>query len=138
MTPVSDYRELKVWHEALSLAEAVYAVTWKFPDDERFGLTSQLRRAAVSVPSCIAEGNARSSTKDYLRFLSMASGSLAEIETQLVLSKRLGFVREPDDAAILRRVRAVLKLLQAMKNALRDKELSPGPPFPVPRSRISN
>jgi four helix bundle protein len=137
MASVNDYRELKVWQEALSLAEAVYALTRNFPDDERFGLTSQLRRAVVSVPSCIAEGNARASTKDYLRFLSMASGSLAEVETQLILSTRLGFVRAPDDVAIVRRVRVVLKLLQAMRNALREKKAPLGSPFPVPCSRSS-
>src|SRR5690606_8681930 len=78
-----DFRELRVWKEAMELVAEVYTATRDMPADERFGLTAQLRRAAVSVPSCIAEGNARQSTADYLRFLSMAAGSLAEVDTQL-------------------------------------------------------
>jgi four helix bundle protein len=138
MASVTDYRELKVWQEALALAELVYSATQRFPADERFGLTSKVRRAVVSVPSCIAEGNARSSTRDYLRFLSMASGSLAEVETQLVLSARLGYLPKPENDGLMRKVRGVHKLLQAMKHALSQKDTAPSSPFPVPRSRSSN
>ena len=137
MASIADYRELNVWREALVLAESVYRSTKQFPADERFGLTAQLRRAAISVPSCIAEGNARNSTRDYLRFLSMASGSLAEIETQLVLAFRLGYLPEAENDALAAEVRAVYKLLQALKNAL-SRRISPDSPFPVPRSRSSD
>jgi four helix bundle protein len=138
MASVSDYRELKVWQEALALAELVYGVSSRFPADERFGLTSQMRRAVVSVPSCIAEGNARSSTRDYLRFLSMASGSVAEVETQLVLSARLGYLPESENDELMRKRREVHKLLHAMKRALSQKDTTAPSPFPVPRSRSSN
>src|SRR5690606_16003224 len=87
----TDFRDLRVWDEAMALSEMVYAMTNGFPSHERFGLVSQMRRAAVSVPSCIAEGNARGSTKDYLRFLSMSKGLLAELQTQILLAGRLGF-----------------------------------------------
>jgi four helix bundle protein len=86
---INSYRDLKVWQLGMEIAERVYHLTAKFPVDERFGLTSQLRRAAVSVPANIAEGHARAFTKEYLRHLSIAVGSLAEVETYLELSVRL-------------------------------------------------
>ena len=85
----TDFRDLRVWEEAMVLAEQVYQLVQGFPADERYGLVSQLKRAVVSVPSCIAEGNARGSVKDYLRFLAMAAGSLAEVQTQVLLALRL-------------------------------------------------
>jgi four helix bundle protein len=92
MSEVRSYRDLLVWQRAMDLALAVYSLSRSFPECERFALVSQLRRAAVSVPSNIAEGHVRSSTRDFLRFLSIAAGSLAEIETQLLLSHRLDYV----------------------------------------------
>lgn len=117
----------------MALAEGVYELTAMFPADERFGLAIQLKRAAVSVPSCIAEGNARDSTKDYLRFLSMAKGSLAEIHTQVLLASRLGFVDAAVADPVLARAASVGLLLQSLRKSLRHKVL--GPPFPVPHSR---
>jgi four helix bundle protein len=128
-----DFRELRVWQDAMKLAEAIYAVTQRFPADERFGLTAQARRAVVSVVSCIAEGNARGSIRDYLRFLSMSSGSLAEVETQMLLAERLDYVAAKDVAPVLTSLHAVARQLQALKRALSDK-LAADPPFPVPRS----
>ncbi len=92
MSEVRSYRDLLVWQRAMDLALGIYALSRSFPDSERFAMVSQLRRAAVSVPSNIAEGHARSSTRDFLRFLSIASGSLAELETQLILAHRLDYV----------------------------------------------
>jgi four helix bundle protein len=89
--PVRSYRDLRVWQEAMDLAETTYRATERFPDHERYGLVTQLRRAAVSISSNIAEGNARS-TGDYLRHLLVSSGSLTEMETQFMLSNRLGFL----------------------------------------------
>ena len=130
-----DFRELRVWQGAMALAESVYSMTRQFPADERFGLTSQVRRAAVSVVSCIAEGNARSSIRDYLRFLSMSSGSLAEVETQLLLAQRLNYVSDKDVALLLPSLHAVARQLQALKKALSVK-LAAEPPFPVPCSPL--
>ena len=129
----SDFRELRVWQAAMALAESVYAMTSEFPADERFGLTSQLRRAAVSVPSCIAEGNARQSTKDYARFLSMASGSLAEVETQVLLAMRLGYASEQSGSTFLEELRSTAKQLQALKNSIAAR-IGVDTRFPVPRS----
>lgn len=88
---VESFRDLDVWRLALDLAEGVYQCTSSFPKSELFGLTAQMRRAAVSIPSNIAEGRARSSTKEFLQFLSIALGSLAELETQFELAVRLGY-----------------------------------------------
>lgn len=88
-----------VWRDAMSLVEAIYCLSHDFPDSERFGLTAQMRRAAISVPSNIAEGAARRSTAEYLRYLSMARGSLAELDTQLQIAARLQF-GSPDTATL--------------------------------------
>ena len=130
---VQDFRELRVWQDAMPLAEAVHLATRLFPPDERFGPTSQLRRASVSIASCIAEGNARSSTRDYLRFLSMSSGSLAEVETPLLLAQRFGYLSGGDLSSLLTPLHGLARQLQALKNALSSK-LVGGHTFPVPRS----
>lgn len=88
-----------VWRDAMSLVEAIYRLSHDFPDSKRFGLTAQMRRAAISVPSNIAEGAARRSTAEYLRYLSMARGSLAELDTQLQIAARLQF-GSPDTATL--------------------------------------
>jgi four helix bundle protein len=88
---MESYRELVVWQKGMDLVVAVYRLTATFPKSETFGLASQLQRAAVSIPSNIAEGNALKQTKAYLRYLAIASGSLAEVETQLDIAERLGY-----------------------------------------------
>ena len=88
---VKSFRDLDVWHLGLELAETVYRVTARFPKAELFALTSQMRRAAVSIPSNIAEGRARDSTREFLHFLAISRGSLAELETQLELAIRLDY-----------------------------------------------
>lgn len=88
----APHKELAVWQQSMQLAGLVYACSASFPKDERYGLTTQLRRAVVSIPSNIAEGVARSSTKDYLRFLVVARGSLSEVDTQLELAVMFGYV----------------------------------------------
>jgi four helix bundle protein len=89
-----NYRDLVAWQRAMDLVEAVYAVTREFPGDERFALTSQLRRAAVSIPSNIAEGEGRRSRNEFGHFLAVAYGSLREVETQLLIAIRLNYVSE--------------------------------------------
>jgi four helix bundle protein len=90
---MNDYRRLDVWHLALDIAEAVYVLTSRFPRSERYGITQQTRRAAVSVSSNIAEGASRGSNPDFRRFLSIAMGSAAELDSQIELSERVGYVR---------------------------------------------
>jgi four helix bundle protein len=121
------------------LAEDIYRLVKAFPADERYGLTSQLRRAAVSVPSCIAEGNARGSIPDYLRFVSMAAGSLAEIQTQVLLAQRLGLGHVDDRQRCLDQHGNVAKLLMGLQTGLRRAQANVATHrpslFPVPRSR---
>ncbi|MDR0868553.1 MAG: four helix bundle protein [Planctomycetota bacterium] len=92
MDVVRDFRDLVVWQRAMDLSVDIYRATKRFPKEERYGLTSQMRRAAVSIPSNIAEGNGRNSGSDYLRFLAIANGSLAELKTQILLSERIGYL----------------------------------------------
>ncbi len=88
------HHDLQVWQEGMSLAKDIYAATASFPKEEAFGLTSQMRRSAVSVPSNIAEGAARGGKKEFLQFLVISRGSLLELETQIILAKDLGFVAD--------------------------------------------
>jgi four helix bundle protein len=115
---VQDYTDLRVWQLGVDLAVAVYEATRTFPADERFGLTSQLRRAGVSVPSNIAEGNARNSTADYLRFLRLSRGSLAEIKTQLIIAMRLGYLSDETAALLLKKTEDLLRQVTALCSAV--------------------
>jgi four helix bundle protein len=118
---IRNYRDLKVWQLGMDIAVQVYEATKGFPDDERFGLTSQLRHAAVSVPANIAEGHARSSTKDYLRYVAIAIGSLAETATFIELSGRLNY----GDVDQLRRIYELTteerRMLRSLQNSLRRR-----------------
>ncbi len=89
-----DYKELDAWKESMKLVRLVYEITQKFPPEEKFGLVSQLRRAAVSIPSNIAEGCGRSSNKEYRRFVEIALGSILELETQLIIATELNFLQK--------------------------------------------
>jgi four helix bundle protein len=117
--PVRTFHDLQIWQRSMELAEAVYAGTTSFPADERFGLTNQMRRAAVSVPSNIAEGHARQSRSDYIRLLRIARGSLAELETQTELATRLGYLTESNVLRSLTRECAAM--LHAMIVSLERK-----------------
>lgn len=90
---MKDHKDLDVWKESMALAEDIYALTKDFPADEKYGLSSQIKRAVVSIPSNIAEGAARKGDKEFIQFLYIAMGSLSELETQLLLSKRLEFTK---------------------------------------------
>jgi len=119
------HERLDVWRDAMSLVESVYRITRKFPDDERFGLTSQIRRAAVSVPSNIAEGAASRSTAEYLRFFSIARGSLSELDTQLQIAQRLEYCGAEADAKHLTdrtfaRLNALIRSLDNDSRQLRE------------------
>ena len=112
------YRELRVWQESVDMAVNVYGLTRSFPKEELYGLTSQLRRSAVSVGSNIAEGQGRLSKKDFRRFLSQARGSLFEMETQLVIAARLGHVPEPGLKAVLKQSGAVNAMLTGLMESM--------------------
>ena len=94
---LKTHKDLDAWKRSLDLVEMVYKVTNAFPQEELYGLTNQLRRAAVSIPSNIAEGAARGSKKEFIQFLYIALGSLSEVETQLIIANRLGYVNDTND-----------------------------------------
>lgn len=113
-----SFRDLRVWQAGMELAVEVYELTGVFPKHEIYGLTSQMRRAAVSVPSNIAEGHTRESTTEYLRFISIAHGSLAELQTQLELAGRLGYVTPERIAPLADHSTALAISLHALRNSL--------------------
>ena len=113
-----SYRDLEVWQLAMALAKQIYTITAAFPSDERFGLVNQMRRAAVSIPSNIAEGHARASTADFQRFLLIAMGSTAELETQLLLSCDLGFLNIDQQQHSMEQLEQIGKMLRGLHRSL--------------------
>ena len=115
---ISTYRDLTVWQRSMDLAYAAYDCANAFPAAERYGLSSQLRRAAVSIPSNIAEGQARAHTKEFLHFLSIARGSLQEFETLLLIAQHCGYVTEQQLAQLLELCDHVGRMLTALRKKL--------------------
>lgn len=115
-----NHKDLDVWKRSMDLVEEIYKVTSNFPSSEIYGLTNQLRRASVSIPSNIAEGAARKGDKELLYFINIAIGSVAEIETQLLIAVRLEYIYE--DNSIFASATEVLKLLLGFRNYLNNKE----------------
>ena len=111
------YKDLLVWQKGIILVRQIYQLTRGFPAEEKFGLVSQMRRAAVSVPSNIAEGQARHSTGEFIQFVSHAEGSVAELETQLIIAVELGYCAEAD----VRQALGLVTELRRMLNVLRRK-----------------
>lgn len=120
-----SYRDLEVWRKAMTLVEKCFLATKKFPREEMFGLTSQIRRAAVSVPANIAEGQARQLTKVFLNALSVARGSLAELETHLILSQRIGLLTEVELNPLISLADEVGKMISGLRRNLEDREYRP-------------
>lgn len=115
------YSELVVWQKAMDLVTDIYKITAVFPSEERFGLSSQIRRAAVSIPSNIAEGHGRKSTASYLNFLAIAFGSLMELETQIQIAVRLDYIYEEKAIALLAQTDEIGKMLSGLKRSLSEK-----------------
>ena len=115
---VRSYQDLRVWKTAVELALEVYRITDSFPPSERFGLTSQLRRAAVSIASNIAEGHGRTSLGEYRHFLSIARGSAREIEVQLFLAEQIGYVKSPILVKARDSCDAISRMITNLKRAL--------------------
>jgi len=120
---IEDHKNLKIWIRARELVLEIYTLTEKFPKSEVFVLVSQMRRSAISVPSNIAEGAARLSTREYIRFLLIATGSLAELETQLILSTDLGYISKTEKEIIklMKDMLILRKQLYATIRSLREK-----------------
>ena len=114
----TSYKDLLVWQKAFGLVKEVYILTGEFPANEKYGLVAQMRRAAVSVPSNIAEGQARHSTREFILFVSHAEGSAAELETQLLISVDLGYCEDGNARQLLEAVTEVRKMLGSLRRSL--------------------
>ena len=117
---LSSYRRLDVWQKAMDLVVACYNASKKFPREERYGLTSQLQRAAISVPANISEGQGREHRKEFLHHLSVAHGSLAELETHLQIAERLGYLSSDDVQSLLSRSEEIGKMINGLRKSLRQ------------------
>jgi four helix bundle protein len=135
-----NFEKLQVWQKAIEFADSVYSITRAFPDEERFGLTNQMRRAAVSISSNVAEGSSRSSRQDFARFVEIATGSVFEVVSQATISKHQGFLTETDFTRLYSACETQSKMLSGLKKSLRHPEPSTLNPQPStePHAPISN
>lgn len=118
-----SYRDLRVWQASIDLVVRVYALTQNFPKQEIYGLVSQMRRAAVSVPSNIAEGKGRLTDRDRVHFFSQSRGSLLELETQIVIAQRLSYISPAEGESVIHAAGEVGRMLNALVNSMRPKVL---------------
>jgi len=118
MTRISSFRDLRVWQQGVDLVEQVYRISQSFPKHEIYGLSSQMRRAAVSVPANVAEGHIRKHTKAFLNHFSIALGSLAELQTELEIAVRLGYVSAEQASDLDQQGSALARQLHSLRNAL--------------------
>ena len=116
---MNNFRELKVWKKAMKLVKEIYLSTNYFPKEEQFGLTNQIRRCAVSIPSNIAEGAGRNSSKDFNRFLSISLGSCFELETQIIISKELKFLDLEKFNSIEKELVEIQKMIRGLQKSLK-------------------
>lgn len=123
MGEINSYRDLIVWKKSMDTTQTIYKLTKAFPDTEKYGMISQLRRASVSIPANIAEGYGRQSTKDYVRFLQIARGSLYEVQTLLELSNGLDYISKDAFTDIYKRSREIEAMLQSLINKLKKYSL---------------
>ena len=115
------HENLEVWKKSVDFVIEIYRSTATFPSDERFGLTSQIRRAAVSIPANIAEGAARTSEKEFLYFLSIAQGSASEVSTEILIAFRLGYVTEDLHRTLTARLDEIGRMISGLRNHLKSK-----------------
>ena len=114
---MKDYKELEVWKKGILLVLAIYEVIKNFPKDERYALADQIKRSAVSIPSNIAEGASRNTTKEFIQFLYIALGSASELETQIIISEKLGYMKNEDP--LFSEITIIRKMLNALISALK-------------------
>jgi four helix bundle protein len=113
-----SYRDLEVWKRSIALVKDIYEATSQFPTSESFGLAQQIRRAAVSIPSNIAEGQFRTSTKEFKQFLSIALGSSAELETQLIIANQVNYLSSVELSVLLENLEIIMKMLKKLSMSL--------------------
>ena len=118
---MKTYRDLLVWQKAMALVTRIYQLSKSFPRDETYGLTSQMRRCAVSIPSNMVEGYGRRSTNDYIRFLQIATGSLYELQTQMEISLNLRYLKKSDFDSLYESSKEIERMLSSLTKKLSDK-----------------
>jgi four helix bundle protein len=119
--PILSYRDLRVWQRGMELVESIYLITQSFPKTEIYGLASQLRRAAVSIPANIAEGHSREHTREFRNFLSIAQGSISELETEIEIANRLHYMTSEQCSVLLSQVAGLAKQIRSLREALAKK-----------------
>jgi len=122
---LKNYKELKVWQKSYQLCLEIYRITAKFPKEERYGLTSQIRRAVVSIPSNIAEGYGRKTTLDYIRMLYISYGCVCELETQVLLAEDLDLIEKVRWEPLNKDIAQIERMLKALIKSLENKRLNP-------------
>lgn len=120
-----NFERLEVWHKAIGFADAVYSATRSFPSDERFGLTNQMRRAAVSISSNIAEGSSRNSRKDFARFIEIATGSVFEVVSQSFIARNQGLLPPADFMVLYPAAEEQSRMLSGLRRSLLDEKPTP-------------
>jgi len=123
MTDIKSHKDLKVWQESMDLVTDIYELVQNFPAEEKYNLTSQIKRSAVSIPSNIAEGAGRKSNLEFIQFLNIASGSLSELETQLEIAIRLKFITENEE--LFKKIIFIRIMITNLKKSLSNKPSSP-------------
>jgi len=124
MSDIKNYRDLIVWQKSVQLSVKIYQLTAKFPKEEIFGISSQMRRAGVSIPSYIAEGRGRNTVGEFINFLGIAKGALDELDTQIEISFLLGFLVENDKDDIFNMINSIAKMLNGLKISLKRPKTS--------------
>ncbi|UXP33420.1 four helix bundle protein [Reichenbachiella agarivorans] len=115
-----DFGKLNIWKRSIELVTEIYQLTGHFPESEKFGLTNQIRRCSVSVPSNIAEGTGRKSDKEFVQFLSIAMGSLCELETQLIIGENLNFINEEQKETAVSEINEIQKMIRVFGESLKS------------------
>jgi four helix bundle protein len=122
---LKNYKELNVWQKSYKFCLEIYRITAKFPNEERYGLTSQIRRSAVSIPSNIAEGYGRKTIVDYIRMLYISYGSVCELETQILLAGDLSYIEKGELGTAKKDISEIERMLKALIKSLENKHLNP-------------
>jgi four helix bundle protein len=117
----NNYEDLRVWQASVDISVKIYEITERFPKSEQYGITNQIRRSSVSIPSNIAEGSERNSNKEFGQFLSIAKGSLAELKTQLIIANRILFLDKNGFEELKNDIESISKMLTALRKAIRNK-----------------
>jgi four helix bundle protein len=118
---MKTHKDLDVWKHSINLVVDIYKATCSFPKEEIYGITSQMRRAAVSITSNISEGAGRKTPREFLRFLQISSGSLSELETQVIIAKQLNFIKEPEYSKVVGQINSIRAQLTGLERAIQRK-----------------